>query len=137
MRRLTVLLAVVLLATFGATGYAARDGASAPGSKPLTQRETSGRLELLVFEVEGCALCDVFRRDILPQYQTGAVAARAPLRFVDINKTDPDTLALRGGLSQVPTAVLMQDGREVDRITGYVGPTNFFRLLDTLLSRVE
>jgi thioredoxin-related protein len=90
-----------------------------------------------VFEVDGCTMCDVFRRDVLPQYQSGAAAARAPLRFVDINKTDPDTLALRGRVLQVPTAVLMQDGREFDRITGYVGPSNFFRMLDWLLARAE
>jgi thioredoxin-related protein len=137
MRRLTVLLTAFVLAAFGATSYAARDGASSPGNTPLTQRETTGRLELLVFEVDGCAMCDVFRRDILPQYQSGPAATRAPLRFVDINKTDPDRLALRERLTQVPTVVLMQDGREFDRITGYVGPGNFFRMLDWLLARVE
>jgi thioredoxin-related protein len=137
MRRLTGVLAVVLLAAFAATGYAARDSAPAPAGKPLTQRETNTRLEVLVFEIEGCALCDVFRRDIAPQYQAGSVASRVPMRFIDINKTDPETLALRAHLSQVPTVVLMQDGREFDRITGYVGPTNFFRMLDALLTRVE
>jgi thioredoxin-related protein len=137
MRRLTVVLTCLLLGAFGATGFAARDGATVPGGKPLTQREASGRLEVLVFEVDGCALCDVFRRDILPQYQAGPTAKRAPLRFVDINTSDPDKLALRSSLSQVPTAVLMQDGREVDRITGYVGPSAFFRMLDMLLSRVD
>ncbi len=137
MGRLTVMLSAVLIAAFATSGDAARNGAPLPGSKPVTQRDTGGRLELLVFEADGCPMCDVFRRDILPQYQAGAAATRAPLRFIDIGKTDPDTLALRSGLSQVPTAVLMQDGREVDRITGYVGPSNFFRMLDTLLSRAD
>ncbi len=140
MRRLTVLLAAssiaVMIAAFGATGYAARYGAPGSAEKSLTRRD-AGKLELLVFEIDGCAMCDVFRRDIAPQYKTGPASTRAPLRFVDLNETDPDTLALRSSISQVPTVVLMQDGREVDRITGYVGPSAFLRMLDTLLSRVD
>ncbi len=137
MRRPTVLLTALLLACLGTASDAARDGVPAPSSKPLTQREAASRLELLVFEVDGCTMCDVFRRDILPRYQSGSAATRVPMRFVDINKTDPDTLALRSRLTQVPTVVLMQDNREFDRIAGYVGPSNFFRMLDWLLARVE
>lgn len=135
--RLTALLAVALLTLFGAASYAAREGTPGAGGPVRADQRSSGHLELLVFEVDGCGLCDVFRRDILPQYQAAPTAARVPLRFIDINKTDPDSLALSGRLTQVPTAVLMKNGREVDRIAGYVGPSNFFRMLDWLLERTE
>ena len=63
--------------------------------------------------------------------------AAAPLRFVDINSRDTDSLGLKSRLDTLPTAVVMRDGREVDRIVGYWGPTNFFKLLSFILMRIE
>lgn len=124
------LLSVVLLVlgafSIGSSGYAARD--TAPPATPL---------ELIVFEVDGCDFCEVFRRDVLPQYKSAPAAKRAPIRFVDINKVDTDKMALRSNVTTVPTVVLMQDGREFDRITGYVGPSNFFRMISYMLERIE
>ena len=60
-----------------------------------------------------------------------------PLRFIDVSTTDTAGLGLRGAIRTVPTAVVMQDGREVDRIVGYWGPTNFFIMLSHILARVE
>ena len=113
--------------SIGPSGHAARGTAAAPATP----------LELLVFEVEGCDFCEVFRRDVLPQYKAAPAAARAPIRFVDINKVDTDKMALRTSVTTVPTIVLMQDGREFDRITGYVGPSNFFRMISYMLDRIE
>ena len=37
----------------------------------------------------------------------------------------------------LPTAVLMQGGREIDRIVGYWGPDNFFKLLAHMRAKAE
>jgi thioredoxin-related protein len=113
----SVLAATLLLLALGRdTGFAARDPLANP---------TSGK-ELLVFEVDGCTYCAVFRRDVLARYQRSPLNSEAPLRFVDLNKTDDEHYALNGRIAMVPTAVLMSQGREVDRLAGYWGPDNFF-----------
>ena len=37
----------------------------------------------------------------------------------------------------LPTVVLMRDGREIDRITGYTGSEAFLTLVHRLLRRAE
>ncbi len=109
-------------------GRAARDG-----GRPAPQ---SG-LEMLVFERQACVYCDLFRSEILPRYKASAPAVRAPMRFVDIDHVDLESLGLRTRLTTIPTAVLMQNGTEVDRITGYTGPETFFQIIQRLLSRAD
>ncbi len=94
-------------------------------------------LEVLVFEHADCVYCRVFRRDVLPQYHLAVRADAAPLRFVDMEKADTAGLGLNARIDTVPTAVVMRDGREVERIVGYWGPTNFFKLLSHILTRME
>jgi hypothetical protein len=94
-------------------------------------------LEVLVFEHANCVYCRVFRRDVLPQYHQAVGANVAPLRFVDIAKDDTDGLGLNSRIDTLPTAVVMRNGREVDRIVGYWGPTGFFQLLSRILAKME
>ena len=109
-------------------GRAALNGAAPTGTPAV---------ELLVFERNDCAYCRVFRRDVLPKYRHAVRDDAVPLRFVDIDKSDPGTLALKSRIDTLPTAVLMRNGREVDRIVGYWGPDNFFKLLAHILARME
>jgi hypothetical protein len=37
----------------------------------------------------------------------------------------------------VPTVVLMQDGREVGRITGYLGPESFFHSVSHMMGQQD
>ena len=110
------------------TGRAALNVAAPAGAPPV---------ELLVFERADCAYCRVFRRDVLPKYRHAVRDDAVPLRFVDIDKSDTERLALKARIDTLPTAVLMKNGREVDRIAGYWGPDNFFKLLAHMLARIE
>ena len=92
-------------------------------------------LELLVFEHPDCTYCRVFRRDVLPAYQRASGAM--PVRFVDIQRADTNGLVLKSRIDTVPTVVLMRDGAEFDRIVGYWGPDNFFKLLAHMRARAE
>ncbi len=130
MRALLSAIAACLLLLLAAqgSGRAALDAAA-----PRTPT-----LEVLVFEHPDCTYCRIFRRDVLPKYHRAALAAHAvPLRFVDIAKSDTGGLALKARIDTVPTAVVMRDGVEVDRIVGYWGPDNFFKLLAHILARME
>jgi thioredoxin-related protein len=129
MRTFLAAAAAGLLLLFACNGAsrAALDSETAPAAT----------IELLVFEHADCVYCRVFRRDVLPKYRNSAPGAAVPLRFIDIEKSDLSALGLKGRIHVVPTAVLMKEGHEVDRIVGYWGPDNFFKLLAQILIKAE
>lgn len=98
---------------------------------------TRTSMELLVFEHPDCTYCKVFRSRVAPRYQRSPQQAEAPLRFVDVTGTDTDRLALKEPIGMVPTAVLMKNGREVDRIAGYWGTDNFFKMVTYIIGKAE
>lgn len=91
-------------------------------------------LELVVVEAEGCIYCQLFRRDVLPAYQASAQAKDLPVRFVDVNDIEADHLSFKTGVDVVPTFVVVRSQTEVGRISGYVGPENFFHSISYLLA---
>ncbi|MBX9588318.1 MAG: hypothetical protein K2X43_03370 [Hyphomonadaceae bacterium] len=100
-------------------------------------RGTSTSMELLVFEHPDCTSCQAFRSHIAPRYRQSPQAAEAPLRFVDITHADADRLILNAPISMLPTAVLMKDGHEVDRIAGYWGSDNFLKMVTLIIGKAE
>jgi thioredoxin-related protein len=105
---------------------AARDLA-APKVGAVTQ-------EIIVFEVDNCTYCGLFRDHVLPRYRQSPRASELPIRFVDVNEADVSKMKLTAPIQMVPTTVIMRDGQEVDRISGYTGPENFFILVGKMLS---
>lgn len=98
---------------------------------------TRSSMELLIFEHPDCTYCKVFRSRVAPKYRQSPQEAEAPLRFVDVTGTDTDRLSLKEPISMVPTAVVMKNGREIDRIAGYWGADNFFKQVVFILGRAE
>jgi thioredoxin-related protein len=94
-------------------------------------------MELLVFEHPDCTYCPVFRNNVAQRYQASPQAADAPLRFIDITTSDTGRYGLKLPISMVPTAVLMKDGREVDRIAGYWAPDSFFKMVAYIRAKAE
>lgn len=99
---------------------------------PASERVVRQTAELLVFEAKGCAYCFVFRRDVVPDYMRSPRARDIPMRFIDVKKADLTRLSLSAPLTLLPTVVLMSHGREVDRISGYMGPEPFFHMVSRL-----
>lgn len=129
MRMLLPTFAALLLLLLAGEGSGRAGLDAAPARTPA--------LEVLVFEHADCIYCRVFRRDVLPRYHQAVRADAAPLRFVDIAKDDTAGLGLNSRIDTLPTVVVVRDGREVDRIVGYWGPTNFFKLLSHILTPIE
>ena len=128
---LRVFVVLMVVALFGqASGQAARDTNSAPAIQ-------GPRLELLVFETEACAYCEIFRRDVAPGYRFAPLAASAPLRFIDVAKVDLDRIGLAARVEILPTTVLMRDGHEVERITGLTAAETYYVLLRHMISKNE
>jgi thioredoxin-related protein len=98
---------------------------------------TKTSMELLVFEHPDCTYCQAFRSRVVPRYQASPHAAEAPLRFIDISRSDTGRLGLASPITMLPTAVLMKEGREMDRIAGYWAPDNFFKMVGLIISRAE
>lgn len=120
-------LVVVMVALLSVAGRAARGVDTAPPA-------ASSR-ELIVFEADNCIYCDVFRRDVLPNYLNSKRAEEVPIRFVNVSRSGAVERSLSSPLGLVPTVVFMEDGHEIGRIAGYTGPENFFRVANHLLGR--
>lgn len=96
---------------------------------------TAGAAELVMFERAGCPWCARWNREIAPIYPKTAEGRLAPLRRIDIDAGRPD-LALATPVRFTPTFVLVDKGREVGRITGYMNEDSFWALLTDMLARI-
>lgn len=93
-------------------------------ARPNAETETSpaggrAKTEVIVFEIGGCQYCTAFRDNLGARYLASTTNAAAPMRYVDVGRLDPRSFQLRSDITTVPTIVLMQDGKEVDRVEGY------------------
>jgi thioredoxin-related protein len=93
--------------------------------------------ELVVVEAPDCIYCHIFHRDVVPAYERSPRAETLPMRFVDVNENEIKNLDLNRPIETIPTVLMVRDQREVGRISGYVGPVNFFMSIDRLLAQVE
>lgn len=94
----------------------------------------TGTLELVVIEADGCIYCGLFRRDVLPAYAVSEQGKQMPVRFVDVNDTNAARLDLKTPVDIVPTFVVVKSRHEVGRISGYIGPEDFFHSISYLLA---
>ncbi|MGD9786168.1 MAG: thioredoxin family protein [Hyphomicrobiaceae bacterium] len=91
-------------------------------------------LQIVVFEAPDCVYCTLFRRYVEPAYAASARAQNMPMRFVDLNEPGAGNVTLASPVDQVPTAVLIQNNREIGRVPGYVGPETFFHAINHILA---
>lgn len=103
----------------------------------VTGEQSASNLQLVVLEAPGCTYCSMFRRYVVPAYETSPKSRSLPLKFIDLNDKAYDELGLDGPVDMVPTTILMQNNREVGRIPGYVGPENFFHAINHLMARIN
>lgn len=105
--------------------------------RDLPASDTVPQAEIVVFEIEGCPYCELFRRDVWPGYRRSPRHAQMPLRFVDVRRTDLAGWRLVGPVRVVPTVVLLKGGREIGRLTGYTGPEAFFQQVRHMLMATD
>ncbi len=129
--RLVRLLLLILVAIAGAGPFRAE------AARDVAAEVRARRIEVLVLEVSGCTICGLVRQNIQPIYERSPHARTAPMRFIDVTKLDETTVGLSSRINQVPTTVVMVDGREVDRIAGYWAPETFMQMLSRMLDNAE
>lgn len=95
--------------------------------------------ELVMFERPGCTYCRQFDAEVAPIYDRTEEGQRAPLRRTTISgglgallNDDAGGVALAAPVRYAPTFVLVEGGREVGRITGYLSQEAFWGLLGAM-----
>lgn len=91
--------------------------------------------ELVMFERSGCPWCQRFDAEISPIYDRTDEGRQAPLRRVDMRAGVPGDVALAAPVRFAPTFVLVEEGREVGRITGYMSDDAFWGMLGSLIHK--
>jgi hypothetical protein len=89
-------------------------------------------LELLMVERDGCVWCARWHRELGAIYPKTDEGRAAPLTRADLASL-PAGVRFGGPVVFTPTFVLVDDGREVGRITGYADDAQFWGLLGRLL----
>lgn len=90
--------------------------------------------ELIMVETPGCAYCIRWKKDVgAEEYAATPEGAFAPLRMVDLRAAPPPGVTFARPVVFTPTFVLVENGKEIDRIEGYPGEDFFWGLLDMKL----
>jgi thioredoxin-related protein len=93
--------------------------------------------ELVMFESEGCEWCEVWDEEIGVAYAKTSEASTIPLRRVDIDDVHHADFKHLKGLIYTPTFVVMDNGKELGRITGYPGEDFFWQFLNEILVKIN
>lgn len=110
-------------------------GASIPGAllALLMLTVSASAAELIMVRQAGCSWCIRWDREIGTAYPTTEEGRFAPLRRVDIR--DPLPTYVETPVTVTPTFILVEDDREVGRLTGYPGQDFFWDMLSEIFAR--
>jgi hypothetical protein len=92
--------------------------------------------ELIMFENKGCSYCRRWLAEVGPSYPKTDEGKRAPLRRMDIRAELPKGLMIDRPITVTPTFVLVEEHREVGRLTGYAGAEFFYELLADVMAKL-
>lgn len=98
---------------------------------------TAKAAELVMFESEGCYWCEAWNEEVGVIYAKTGESKVLPLRRVDLDEDLPADLADVPGLYYTPTFVIMENGKETARITGYPGESFFWQMLNQIIKGME
>lgn len=93
--------------------------------------------ELLMFDRPGCVWCQRWEAEIGPIYPKTDEGRRFPLRHVNVEQPLPADIKLDPPVRYTPTFVLVDDGKELGRITGYIGDDAFWSLLSMMVAKLD
>ncbi len=93
--------------------------------------------ELVMFERAGCPWCARWDAEVAPAYTKTAEGQRAPLRRHNLDKGQPTDVTLERPVRYTPTFVLVDNGKEVGRITGYIDNAMFWGTLMPMIAKLD
>lgn len=92
--------------------------------------------ELVMFESPTCEWCELWEKEVGIVYSKTEEARIAPLRRIAISESLSRDLSGFKPVVYTPTFILVENGREVGRITGYPGESHFWALLEELIGKL-
>ncbi len=92
--------------------------------------------ELVMFERDGCVWCARWNREIAPGYDKTDEARLLPLRRINMDHDKEPGFTLASPVRFTPTFVIVNDGHEIGRITGYMNDESFWGLLGKYAARL-
>jgi thioredoxin-related protein len=101
----------------------------------ILSASTVAAAELIMFDRDGCVWCQRWDRDVGVIYDKTVEGKRAPLRRINVDRDKLENVTLKASVRYTPTFVLVDKGREVGRITGYLSDDQFWGLLSGLLAK--
>ena len=91
--------------------------------------------ELVMVDRPGCPYCAKWDKEVGVAYPRTPESRQAPLRRLDIRQAA--ALNLKAPVYFTPTFILLHDGQERGRITGYIDAGMFWGLLDNMLAELD
>ena len=85
-----------------------------------------GRLMMVDFWAEWCGPCQMLGpviESLAEKYEGRAVVGK-------VNTDEEQELAMRFGITGIPTVIFFKDGREIDRLVGVMPPDAFIQVLE-------
>ena len=92
--------------------------------------------ELVMFDATWCGYCKKFKREVAPTYNSTAAGRVFPLRIIDIDRETAD-FTLKEKVRGTPTFVIVAEGMEIARFSGYGGPEHFYETMEKIVSAWE
>lgn len=89
-----------------------------------------------MFERDGCVWCARWNREIAPVYDKTDEAKVLPLRRINMDRDKEPGFQLASPVRFTPTFLIVDDGREIGRITGYMNDESFWGLLGKYAARL-
>lgn len=116
--------------------FVAALGVLATGAGPgmATQARAA---ELVYFNSPACGVCERWDEEVGAIYPKTDEARRMPLRSHNIHDDKPADLAFVTGVAFTPTFVMVEDGREVGRIVGYISDYFFWEQVAGLIKKSD
>ena len=93
--------------------------------------------ELVMYTRAGCPFCVRFEREVAPIYPKTREGKLAPLHRVELRAGGFSDPSLKEPVVATPTFILVDEGRERGRITGYLNEDMFWGLLGSLVAGID
>ena len=93
--------------------------------------------ELIMINSPICEWCDTWEDEVGVVYARTEQGRKVPLRRIDIDDAPTSALRMERPVTFTPTFLIVDDTREVGRITGYPGESHFWYFLDELLKKAR
>lgn len=93
--------------------------------------------ELVYFHSESCTVCEQWNEEIGAVYGKTSEAKRLTLRRISVHDDLPADLSFVKGVVYTPTFVIVDQGREVGRMVGYITDYFFWEQVGLQIKRLD